>query len=130
MDIASGTFTAQTGGLYTITYSGRVDLHPSSNLALDLLHNGSPLKEGHAFSYCGTDCGDVDEMLSRTLVSSYLTQISFIFYPAHISDETFLFQIVSLAVGDTIQLEATHNDINGLYYLTMCVSLIAFPYGH
>merc|ERR1719234_1696741 len=45
MDIASGTFTAQTGGLYTITYSGRVDLHPSSNLALDLHHNGSKLQE-------------------------------------------------------------------------------------
>ena len=86
MDIASGTFTAQTGGLYTITYSGRVDLHPSSQLALDLLHNGSSLKEGHAFSYCGTDCGDVDEILSRSLVSSYSSQFSCIFYPSHISD--------------------------------------------
>ena len=26
MDIASGTFTAQTGGLYTVTFSGQADL--------------------------------------------------------------------------------------------------------
>ena len=37
-------------------------------------------------------------------------------------------------MGDTLQLEATANDSSGdhrnLYYLTICVSLIAFPYGH
>ena len=41
-----------------------------------------------------------------------------------------LVQIVSLAVGDTLKLQTTRNDGNGLHYLTFCVSLIAFPYGH
>ena len=35
-----------------------------------------------------------------------------------------------MAVGDTLELEATSADKNGLYYLTTCVSLIAFPYGY
>ena len=38
-------------------------------------------------------------------------------------------QIVSLGVGDTLELEATRNDNRGLLYLTMCISLVAYPYG-
>ena len=40
MDIASGTFTAQTGGLYTVTFSGQADLDRDSSIKLVLLHNG------------------------------------------------------------------------------------------
>ena len=76
MDIASGTFTAQTGGLYTVTFSGQADLYSSSALVLYLLHNGSQLKETHSYSYCGSGCAHVEEMLSRTLVSIYLSQLA------------------------------------------------------
>ena len=73
MDVASGTFTTETGGLFTITFSGQADLSPNSAIGLDLLHNGSPLKEGHSSSYCNSECGGMMEMLSRTVVSSSLS---------------------------------------------------------
>ena len=47
MDVASGTFTTETGGIYTITFSGQADLSPNSDIALELLHNGSPLFESY-----------------------------------------------------------------------------------
>jgi len=104
MDIASGTFTAQTGGLYTVTFSGQADIYRDSVLELYLLHNGSQLEESISFSVCGSETQHVEEMFSRTL-------------------------IVSLGVGDTLELEATRNDNRGLLYLTMCISLVAYPYG-
>ena len=70
MDIASGIFTAQTGGLYTVTFSGQADLYESSALVLVLHHNGSELKESQCLSRCDTGC---EEMFSRTLVSNYLS---------------------------------------------------------
>ena len=73
MDVASGTFTTETGGLFTITFSGQADLSPNSAIGLDLLHNGSPLKEGHSWSYCDSECGHMEEMLSRTVVSNFLS---------------------------------------------------------
>ena len=76
MDISSGTFTAQTGGLYTVTFSGQADLYSSSGLVLYILHNGSQLKESHSYSYCGSGCAHVEGMLSRTLVSIYLSQLA------------------------------------------------------
>ena len=76
MDIVSGTFTAQTGGLYTVSFSGQADLLTDSVLILYILHNGSQLKESHSYSYCGSGCAHVEEMLSRTLVSIYLSQLA------------------------------------------------------
>merc|ERR1719234_1174903 len=105
MDIASGTFTAQTGGLYTVTFSGQADLVSDSVLILYLRHNGIQVEESVSFSKCGVETEHIEEMFSRTL-------------------------IVSLGVGDTLDLEATRNDGTALYFLTFCVSLIAFPYGH
>jgi len=105
MDIASGTFTAQTGGLYTVSFSGQADVVSDSVLILYLRHNGIQVEESVSFSKCGVETEHIEEMFSRTL-------------------------IVSLGVGDTLDLEATSNDGNGLYFLTFCVSLIAFPYGH
>jgi len=34
MDIASGTFTAQTGGLYTVTFSGAADVYTGSVIVI------------------------------------------------------------------------------------------------
>merc|ERR1719234_2535536 len=51
MDIASGTFTAQTGGLYTVTFSGQADLVSDSVLIIYLRHNGSKLQESYSSSY-------------------------------------------------------------------------------
>ena len=74
MDIDSGTFTAQTGGLYTITFSGQADLNPGSHIGLCLLHNGAQLKESDSYSYNNGDGnGKIEEMLSRTVVSIYVT---------------------------------------------------------
>jgi len=105
MDIGSGTFTAETGGLYTVTFSGQADLVSDSVLILYLRHNGIQVEESVSFSKCGVETEHIEEMFSRTL-------------------------IVSLGVGDTLDLEATRNDGTALYFLTFCVSLIAFPYGH
>merc|ERR1719234_878909 len=68
MDIASGTFTAQTGGLYTVTFSGQADLKPSTALQLFLLQNGSELQESYSSSYSKSECGGTEEMFSRTVV--------------------------------------------------------------
>merc|ERR1719234_2982045 len=103
MDIASGTFTAETGGLYTITFSGTANIHENDSVKLQLLHNGSQLKESYTQSSCSKECGYTADAFSRTV-------------------------IVSMALGDTLELEAPQND--GLKFLTMCVSLIAYPYGH
>lgn len=73
MDVASGTFTTETGGIYTITFSGLSALTPESDIALNLLHNGSPLKESTSWSYCDSECGRMMEMLSRTVVSNSLS---------------------------------------------------------
>merc|ERR1712212_120200 len=70
MDIASGTFTAQTGGLYTVTFSGQADLYRGSYLGLYLLHNGIQLKESYSGSVCGTETEHIEEMFSRTLIVS------------------------------------------------------------
>jgi len=105
MDIVSGTFTAQTGGLYTVTFSGQADLVSDSVLILYLRQNGIQVEESVSFSKCGVATEHIEEMFSRTL-------------------------IVSLGVGDTLDMEATRNDETALYFLTFCVSLIAFPYGH
>merc|ERR1719352_327506 len=104
MDIASGTFTAETGGLYTITFSGTANLNENETVRLQLLHNGSQLKESFTQSSCSKECGYTADVLSRTV-------------------------IVSMALGDTLELEAIQTD-GELNFLTMCVSLIAFPYGH
>ena len=69
MDISSGTFTALTGGLYTVTFSGQAYLYEFSMLKIYLLHNGSRLKESYSYSFCGSGCGGIEEMLSRTVVS-------------------------------------------------------------
>ena len=73
MDIASGTFTAQTGGLYTVTFSGQADLKPSTALQLSLLHNGSKLQESYSSSYSKSGTGSIDEMFSKTLVRIFST---------------------------------------------------------
>ena len=73
MDVASGTFTTDTGGIFTITFSGEADLTEYSGISLELLHNGSPLKEGHSSSSCNGGCGGMSEMLSRTVVSNFLS---------------------------------------------------------
>ena len=73
MDIASGTFTAQTGGLYTVTFSGQADLDRDSSIQLVLLHNGSQLGESFSWSECKSECGGIEEMFSRTVVSKHLS---------------------------------------------------------
>ena len=75
MDIASGTFTAQTGGLYTVTFSGQADLYTGSLLLLYLRHNGIQLEESYSASACGTGTEHIEEMFSRTLVSNYLSPL-------------------------------------------------------
>ena len=80
MDIASGTFTAQTGGLYTVTFSGQADIYRDSVLELYLLHNGSQLEESISFSVCGSETQHVEEMLSRTLVTNDLSQFLYMFF--------------------------------------------------
>ena len=69
MDIASGTFTAQTGGLYTVTFSGQADLVSDSVLILYLRQNGIQVEESVSFSKCGVETEHIEEMFSRTLVS-------------------------------------------------------------
>jgi len=71
MDITSGTFTAETGGLFTITFSGTANIHENESLRLQLLHNGSQLKESFTQSSCSTECGYTADVLSRTVVSIY-----------------------------------------------------------
>ena len=71
MDIASGTFTAQTGGLYTVTFSGQADLVAGSIVTIYLLHNGVQLEESVSMSECGAETEHIEEMFSRTLVSNY-----------------------------------------------------------
>ena len=75
MDIASGTFTAQTGGLYTVSFSGQADLYRGSYLGLYLLHNGIQLKESYSGSVCGTETEHIEEMFSRTLVRPYFSRL-------------------------------------------------------
>ena len=70
MDIASGTFTAETGGLYTITFSGTADLHEDEAVKLYLLHNGAHLYGSFTDSYCSVNCGWIADTFSRTVVSS------------------------------------------------------------
>ena len=72
MDIASGTFTAETGGLYTITFSGTAHVHENESVKLFILHNGSQLKESYAQSSCSTECGYTADTFSRTVVSIYI----------------------------------------------------------
>ena len=80
MDIASGTFTAQTGGLYTVTFSGQADLFRGSLVILYLRHNGIQLEESESFSKCGTETEHIEEMFSRTLVSNYSIPIFMYMY--------------------------------------------------
>ena len=84
MDIASGTFTAQTGGLYTVTFSGQADLLSGSNLRLYLLHNRSKLKESYSYSYSGPGSDHIEEMFSRTVVSNYLSPLHMYTFLVHI----------------------------------------------
>ena len=72
MDIGSGTFTAQTGGLYTVTFSGQADLYTGSILILHLLHNGAQLDGSVSYSKCGSATEHIEEMFSRTVVSTYM----------------------------------------------------------
>ena len=69
MDMASGTFTAETGGLYTVTFSGQADLVSDSVLILYLRHNGIQVEESVSFSKCGVETEHIEEMFSRTLVN-------------------------------------------------------------
>ena len=75
MDIASGTFTAQTGGLYTVTFSGAADLLGNEAVKLYLLRNGSYLKGTKTDSFCSSECGYMADTFSRTVVSIYLSPI-------------------------------------------------------
>ena len=75
MDISRGTFTAQTGGLYTVTFSGQADLVTGSILTIYLLHNGVQLEESVSMSECGEETEYIEEMFSRTLVSNYLSPL-------------------------------------------------------
>ena len=76
MDIGSGTFTAQTGGLYTVTFSGQADLQAGGVLILHLLHNGAALEESVSFSRCGDATERIEEMFSRTVVSICVSQMT------------------------------------------------------
>ena len=76
MDIGSGTFTAQTGGLYTVTFSGQADLLRGSILILHLLHYGAALEESVSFSRCGDATERIEEMFSRTVVSICVSQMT------------------------------------------------------
>ena len=75
MDIASGTFTAQTGGLFTVSFSEQADLLTDSVLILYLRHNGIQLEESVSFSKCGSETEHIEEMFSRTLVSNYFSRL-------------------------------------------------------
>ena len=77
MDIASGTFTAQTGGLYTVTFSGQADLKPSTALQLSLLQNGSKLQESYSSSYSKSGTGSIDEMFPKTLLRIFTARHTF-----------------------------------------------------
>ena len=74
MDIGSGTFTAQTGGLFTVTFSGQADLFAESMLRLYLVHNGAQLEESFSYSYNTGTNNKIEEMFSRTVVSIYVSQ--------------------------------------------------------
>ena len=76
MDIGSGTFTAQTGGLYTVTFSGQADLFAGSAQILYLLHNGAQLEESVSYSYTGDATEHIEEMFSRTVVSICVSQFT------------------------------------------------------
>ena len=68
MDIASGTFTAETGGIYTITFSGQADVGESEGTKLYLLHNGTQLPESYTHSYSHYH---TSEIFSRTMVRKH-----------------------------------------------------------
>ena len=75
MDIASGTFTAETGGLYTVTFSGTADLHAHEAVKLHLLHNSSRVKGSNTDSFSSGDSGYMAETFSRTVVSIIISTI-------------------------------------------------------
>ena len=87
MDIGSGTFTAQTGGLFTVTFSGQADLFAESMLRLYLVHNGAQLEESFSYSYNTGTNNKIEEMFSRTVVSIYVSQFRLleILFAAHLT---------------------------------------------
>ena len=129
MDIASGTFTAQTGGLYTVTFSGNADL-----ISTDALPSTQYLSSSQRFrterKSCFQRVSQREWMrgLKWKVLQDCGEHLNSVWCPFQIIN--FFLQIVSLAVGDTLMLQAKENGNDGLYILTICISLIAFPYGH
>ena len=70
LDIESGVFTCLTNGYYTVAVTYQADMSHSSSITTNLYVNGVILRESHNYSYNQDSSAIMEEMVSRTIVSS------------------------------------------------------------